>query len=369
MNLDSALRDPAVLDGLAAQIAAAVQGRVRLMEVCGTHSHQVARFGLKQKLPAQVELISGPGCPVCVTAQADIDRMILLAEQPNVIVATFGDMVRVPGTNGSLATARARGAEVQVVYSALDAVKLAQRTPDKDVVFIAIGFETTAPVVAAAALEAERLGVGNFSLLSLHKLIPPAMELLLADADLGLDGFLCPGHVSVVIGADAYRPLAERFRKPFIVAGFEPADILTAVLAAVRQLAEGRAEVENVYERAVRPEGNPRAREVLNQVFEVADAQWRGLGLLPASGLVLRPRYAAWDAGLRFELPEIESREHPACRCGEVLQGRLPPSKCPAFGRICTPEEPLGPCMVSSEGACAAVYRYREAGAEAHAET
>ncbi len=334
-----------------------------LMEVCGTHTVAVARHGLREALPEGVRLISGPGCPVCVTPQDQIDLFIALGGLEGVTLATFGDMVRVPGTVKSLEQARAEGAEVLVVYSPMDAVEAAARSPERQVVFFGIGFETTAPAVALAILEAERRGLGNFSVLCAHKLIPPAMMALL-DSEVKVDGFICPGHVSVIIGSDAYGPVAAR-GKPCVVTGFEPADVLGAVRMLVRQLTEGRSEVEVEYSRAVRPEGNRKAQELLERAFRVADARWRGLGTIPGSGYELAEELAEFDASRRFEVEPPESVEPAGCRCGEVLRGMIEPPGCPLFGKACTPKKPVGSCMVSSEGACQAWYRYRSREAEA----
>jgi hydrogenase expression/formation protein HypD len=331
------------------------------MEVCGTHSHAIARGGLRGVLGEDVRLVSGPGCPVCVTSAGDIDLCQELAGRPDTILATFGDMVRVPGTDGTLADVRARGGRIRVVYSPMEALAIARQEPDTEVVMAGVGFETTAPTVACLLREARRTGLGNVSLLSAHKLVPPALCALLAAGDVSLHGFICPGHVSVVIGSDAYQGLVERYGVPCVVSGFEPADILLAVRALLRQVADGEARVENAYPRAVTPQGNRRAVEAMYSVFAVGEAVWRGIGVIPDSGLCLREDWSALDARRRFGLRAPESREHPACHCGEVLRGVRLPSECPAFGKACSPTRPLGPCMVSSEGACAAEYRYQPA--------
>jgi hydrogenase expression/formation protein HypD len=307
-----------------------------------------------------VRLISGPGCPVCVTPQEEIDRFIALGGIDGVRLGTFGDMVRVPGTQRSLEQARAEGAEVLVVYSPMDAVEAAAREPEREVVFFGIGFETTAPGVALAILEAQRRGLGNFSVLCAHKLIPPAMMALL-QSEVMIDGFLCPGHVSVIIGSEAYRPVAEK-GKPCVVAGFEAVDVLQGVEMLVRQIGEGRAEVEVGYRRAVRPEGNRKAQDMMVRVFEVVDAGWRGLGVIPGSGLALREEFSEFDAARRFEVEVPPTKEPAGCRCGDVLRGAIEPSECGLFGKECTPRRPVGACMVSSEGACQAWYRYRGGG-------
>ncbi|HRX85340.1 MAG TPA: hydrogenase formation protein HypD [Phycisphaerae bacterium] len=331
---------------------------VQLMEVCGTHTVALFRTGIKSLLPANVRLLSGPGCPVCVTSQGYIDAACTLARRDGVTVCTYGDMVRVPGRGGSLEVQRARGARIRVVYSARDAVHLAAKSPELQVVFLAVGFETTAPATAAALLEAESLGLKNFSVLAAHKLVVPAMEVLLADGDVPIDGFICPGHVSVIIGAEAYQPVVSRYHKPCVVTGFEPAGMLAGIAAVLRQIAAGDARIENVYSVAVTPGGNRVALDVMDRVFEPAPARWRAMGELPASGLRLRPAYAAFDAWRRFDLTEGDDYDPPGCRCGEVIQGKSQPADCALFATACTPLNPIGPCMVSSEGTCAAWYKY-----------
>lgn len=332
--------------------------RVQFMEVCGTHTVAIFRSGLRALLPAGLRLVSGPGCPVCVTAQRHIDAAIELAARPGVIVATYGDMMRVPGRRGSLERQRACGADVRVVGSTRAALQLAREHADREVVFLGVGFETTAPATAVAVLEAERAGLANFSVLMCHKLVVPAMLALLEAGDVPLDGFLCPGHVSVIIGAAAYTPIVRRYARPCVVAGFEPEQMLRGLLALVRQCVTGEARVENVYTAVVRDSGNSTALALLERVFVVADAPWRALGVIPRSGLELRPRYRRFDAVARFGLTLGEDADDPACRCGEVIQGKCTPAECPLFGSACTPLEPIGPCMVSSEGTCAAWYKY-----------
>ena len=355
---------PAAVASLVRRIKRAVEaaGRpIRMMEVCGTHTTAIFRTGLRSILPEGVELVSGPGCPVCVTPPGYIDRAVAISRLPGTAIATYGDMLRVPGTSGSLERERALGVDVRVVYSALDALGLARSLPDRRVVFLAVGFETTTPGIAATALAAERDAVGGFSLLAAPKLIPPALEAVLA-AGARLDAFICPGHVSVVIGSNAYEPVARDRRVPCVVAGFEAPDILLAVAMAAEQVAGGRAVVEIAYRSAVAPEGNHRAREVMNEVFEPVDAEWRGLGTIPASGLALRERFAAMDAAKIFDVTVPEPREPVGCRCGEVLAGLAQPEDCGLFADACTPGTPVGPCMVSSEGTCAAHYKYGLAG-------
>jgi len=364
----SELRDPQVLRALAERLRSMTPPPAALMEVCGTHTVAIARHGLREALPAGVRLISGPGCPVCVTPQEQIDRFIAIgrsgghAASPayppySVTLATFGDMMRVPGSVESLERARADGVDVLVVYSPLDAVAAAERDPDRQVVFFGIGFETTAPAVALAISEAKRKALPNFSVLAAHKLIPPAMMALVA-GDVNVDGFLCPGHVSVIIGSNAYAPVAEQ-GKACVVAGFEPADILRGLEMLLLQIQQGRSEVESEYRRAVRPEGNPRAQDMIAQVFRPVDARWRGLGEIPMSGLALREEFVQFDSAKRFRVDVPPAKEPPGCRCGDVLRGAIDPHQCPLFGQACTPANPVGACMVSSEGACQAWYRYR----------
>ncbi len=331
---------------------------VRLMEICGTHTVAIFRSGLRQILPPTIRLISGPGCPVCVTANEDIDRAIWLARQPGVITTTFGDLVRVPGSTSSLHMERSRGADVRIVYSSLDALQIARDNPCRQVVFIGIGFETTAPTVAAAVHTAVSEGLDNFTVFSAHKLLPPAMRALLEAKDLNLDGFLCPGHVSTVIGAVAYLEVVENYHIPCVVTGFEPLDILQSISELVDQVENGRAEVVNLYKRAVSWEGNAAARRLIEEIFVPVDSTWRGLGVIPKSGLKIREEWSRYDASARFSMPEIQVKEHPGCRCGEVLRGVMTPPECGLFRTVCNPQNPKGPCMVSGEGTCGAYYRY-----------
>jgi len=331
---------------------------LRFMEVCGTHTVSAFRCGLRSLLPPNLRLISGPGCPVCVTAQRHIDAAIELATRPDVIIATYGDMLRVPGRRGSLEKLRAEGARIRVVTSARAALDIARAQPAHQVVFLGVGFETTAPATAACVLEAQRRDLPNFSVLMCHKLVVPAMLALLAGGDVPLDGFLCPGHVSVIIGAAAYRPVVERYARPCVVAGFEPRQMLTGLLHLVRQVEEASARLENVYPAVVKDNGNATALELMGRVFVPADASWRALGTIPRSGLELAPAYQMYDAVMRFDLSIGGDEDHPACKCGEVIQGKVEPSECPLFDNGCTPLTPIGPCMVSSEGTCAAWYKY-----------
>ncbi len=354
-------RDPELAGRLLKRIAATaalIDRPVTIMEVCGSHTQAIGRSGIRKLLPPAIRLISGPGCPVCVTAAADVDRALWLAGRQGAVFATFGDMLRVPGTGGeNLQRLRAAGADVRVVASALDCVALAEAEQGREVVFMGIGFETTAPTVAAALRRARERKIANLSLFSVHKVVPPALRLLIDDPGVSIDGFLCPGHVSIMLGSAAYGFLPAA-GKAAVITGFEPVDVLEGVLLLLEQLAEGRPAVEIQYRRAVRPEGNPRAMAVMGEVFAAGDAQWRGLGPIPASGLFLRREYEAFDAAKRFAIPEFAGQENPGCSCGVVLRGLIDPAECPLFRRVCTPANPIGPCMVSSEGSCAARYRY-----------
>lgn len=328
----------------------------RIMHVCGTHEYTITHAGLRNLLPDNVEVISGPGCPVCVTPPEDIALAITIAQQPKTLLTTFGDMMRVPtGDLGSLNAAHSRGANVRVVYSAMDAVAAARQHPDLQVVHFAIGFETTTPPTAAELLTNPP---PNFSVIVSHRLIPPAQDFLLQQGEVGLDGFLLPGHVSVITGLKPYIPISERWKVPQVVAGFEPLDVMLGLVMLLTQIVEGRAEVENEYTRAVKTEGNVRAQRMMAQVFKPVDARWRGIGTIPQSGLALRSEFAAFDAVKRFKVKLEQQRFEmpPGCRCGEVLRGVMRPEQCPLFGRQCTPDNPFGPCMVSMEGTCAVVY-------------
>jgi hydrogenase expression/formation protein HypD len=358
-------RDPGAARKLAAEIGRVVGGAgrpMRLMEVCGGHTMAVHRFGIPELLPDGVELLSGPGCPVCVTPTTYLDLAIELAARPDVVLTTFGDLYRVPGGEGSLEDAAAGGADVRVVYSARDALKIAREEPDREVVFLAVGFETTAPGTAATVLEADAVGAGNFRLLSGHKTMPEALAALVAAPEVPVDGFVLPGHVATITGPEPYEFLPRENGIACCVTGFEPTDVLLGVLSLVRQVAAGEPRLENRYRRAVRPGGNPRARDVVERVFQKADSQWRGLGLIPASGLAVREEWARF----RVEPPDpaVPSAENAACRCPEVLRGLIRPTDCPLFGAACTPDSPVGPCMVSSEGACAALFKYGSPGGE-----
>jgi hydrogenase expression/formation protein HypD len=333
-------------------------GPIRLMEVCGTHTVALFRTGVKTVLPTNLKLISGPGCPVCVTSQGYIDAAIEVAQRPGVTVCTYGDMLRVPGKTGSLEALRAEGPAVKVCYSIRDAILYASNHPDEEIVFLGVGFETTAPASALGVLEASEQGLDNFSILGGHKLVIPALDALLSEGDVPIDGFILPGHVSVIIGSEAYRPVLEKHGKGCVVAGFEPGQLLLGIFHLVKQLRDKEPRLENVYNVAVKSEGNPRALSCLDQVFEIADTVWRAMGTIPKSGLELRERFKAFDARLRYGLEIEEDYDPPGCRCGEVIQGKTEPPECALFGEACTFEHPIGPCMVSSEGTCAAWYRY-----------
>ena len=353
-------RDPAAARALVAEIAALAGDRHhKFMEVCGGHTHTIYRHGIEHVLPSTVELVHGPGCPVCVIPMGRVDDGIALAETPGVIFTSFGDMMRVPGSRGSLLEAKARGADVRFVYSPLDALRIARDNPDRTVVFFAVGFETTAPSTAITLLKARVDGITNFRVFCNHVTIVPPIKAILESPDLRLDGFLGPGHVSTVVGNRPYRFVPEVYGKPLVTAGFEPLDILQAIHMLLLQLRDGRCEVENQYRRVVADEGNPKALEILAQVFELRPHfEWRGLGFISQSALRLRPDFAPWDAELAFELPGVRVADPKACQCGEVLKGVIKPWECKVFGTACTPETPIGTCMVSSEGACAAYYNY-----------
>ena len=356
-------RDPVLARKLLAGLECRATRPVRFMEFCGGHTHAILRSGLRQLLPANIRLSSGPGCPVCVTASSDVDRAITLARQPGVILATFGDMIRVPGGRprgqiNSLQEARAVGADVRIVYSTLDALDIARSNPAREVIFLGVGFETTAPTIAAAVVQAESERLPNFSVLSLHKLTPPATRAILDAGEVQLSGIIGPGHVTSIIGARAWQFLPEEYGMPCAVSGFEPLDILQAVAALVEMAMAGKPAVSNQYGRGVKPEGNVVAQELLKRVFHIVPAEWRGLGVVGDSGLALRDEYRSFDALGRFPLPVEASQEPVGCRCGDVLRGVIAPPECPLFGRVCTPDDPVGPCMVSGEGACAAFLQY-----------
>lgn len=338
------------------ELAAQLERRVTLMEVCGTHTHAIAAAGLRRLMPSNIRLVSGPGCPVCVTPIAWVDRAMALAKLPGTILTTFGDMMRVPASRGTLESARAEGADVRICYSTREALQVARDHPDHRVIFLAVGFETTAPTIAAALLEAERDGVGNFQILAGHKTMPQALLALGEEDSISLDGLICPGHVSVIIGSEAYQPIAQA-GLPCSVVGFAPNDVLQGIADLLQQVQGGESRVSNLYRRVVQPQGNVQAQAVLERYFQPADVEWRGLGVIPGSGLELREEFAHRDAS-RIEVERVESREPKGCRCGEVLQGAIDPPDCPLFGNGCDPEHAVGACMVSSEGTCAAWYRH-----------
>ncbi|HEY40343.1 MAG TPA: hydrogenase formation protein HypD [Dehalococcoidia bacterium] len=333
---------------------------IRLMEFCGGHTVTIFKHGIRQLLPSTIEMLSGPGCPVCVTANADLDRAIALARFPDVVVATFGDMLKVPGSYSSLQEVRAEGGDVRIVYSALDALDMARRNPDKSVVMLGIGFETTAPTIAASVLEASREDVSNYYVLSMHKLCPPVIKALLDSGEVRLDGLVCPGHVSAVIGSRPYDFLARDYGIACVVSGFEPLDVLQCIDMLVAQIEAGKPSVEIAYRRGVRPEGNVRALETMGMVFENCEANWRGIGVVPESGMRLREEYRRFDAESVFEVEVSLPREPEGCICGDILRGVKTPLDCKLFRRVCNPENPVGPCMVSSEGSCSAYYLYGE---------
>jgi hydrogenase expression/formation protein HypD len=351
-------RDPKMVRMISGKIRKISRKRIRLMEVCGTHTMSIFRHGIRALLPDRISLISGPGCPVCVTSQGEIDACVEICRKEGVIAVTFGDLMRVPGTDSSLQRERANGRDVRVVFSTFDGLEIAEKNPDRKVVFLGVGFETTAPTVAASILTARARGLDNYSVLSAHKLVPPALEALVAAGDLAVDGLILPGHVSVILGARAYEPLAASYRVPCAIAGFEPVDILQAIHSLTEQIEEGRVGIENCYPRAVSCDGNPKARGAMDRVFEKGDACWRGLGLIPMSGLRIRREYESFDAAKAFEIAPSNPPEPAGCSCGEILTGQKKPPECPLYGRPCTPADPVGPCMVSSEGTCAAYYRY-----------
>lgn len=354
-----AFKDPKLARGLVDSIRAlAPEGGATLMEVCGTHTVAIARNGIRGLMPEGVRLASGPGCPVCVTSNHDLDKVIALARVPEVTIATFGDMTRVPGSTSSLLAEQAAGRSVEIVYSPLDALRLAQDNPQRQVVFVGVGFETTTPLVAMAIKRAKAAGLENFSVYGAHKNMPGALEAIINDPALKVDALILPGHVSTIIGVEPYRFLAEKYGIPGVITGFEPVDVLQGIAMIMRQLHEGRAEIEIAYARGVMPEGNPVAMAAIDEVFETCTSTWRGLGEIPGSGYRIREEFAQFDAMWRFA-PEVEPTvEHKGCRCGDVLRGVMAPSECPLFRTVCSPENPVGPCMVSSEGSCAAYWRY-----------
>lgn len=355
-----AFRNPELARPLIAKIKDKSRRPIRLMEVCGTHTVAIFRSGIRALLPPTANLLSGPGCPVCVTDQAEIDAFLAIARLDDMIVTTFGDLMRVPGTETSLQQERAQGCDVRMVYSTMDAVSLAKKNPTRKVVFLGVGFETTAPTVAAAILAAKEMKLDNFFVYCAHKLVPPALEALMANEEVNVDGFILPGHVSVIIGLDAYKPFFKTYKIPSVVAGFEPLDLLQAIALLVDQFENNAPALQNAYGRAVTRTGNPQAQQVLDTVFEPADAAWRGIGTIPKSGLKIRKAFAQFDAAEQFDVPIGISITPPGCACGAVLTGVKTPPECALYKKRCTPVAPVGPCMVSSEGVCAAYYRYHD---------
>ncbi|HEX7433913.1 MAG TPA: hydrogenase formation protein HypD [Anaerolineaceae bacterium] len=352
-------RDAALVKGVVAEIKRIVTRPWAMMEICGGQTHAIMHYGLDQILPPEIELVHGPGCPVCVTSLELIDKALMIASQPNVIMTSFGDMLRVPGSNGDLFSIRAAGGQVKVVYSPLDAVKIAQQNPDKQVVFFAIGFETTAPANVMSVIQAQNLGIKNYSVLVSHVCVPPAMHAILGSPDNRIQAFLAAGHVCAVMGYWEYPPIALKYHVPIVITGFEPLDLVNGILMAVRQLEAGQVEVQNAYSRVVTYEGNKAAQAMIGRVLQPVDRLWRGIGLIPMSGWGLRPEFKEFDAEQRFDVGDIRTQESPLCIAGQVLQGLKKPTQCPAFGIQCTPRTPLGAPMVSTEGACSAYHRYR----------
>jgi len=352
-------RDGDLAKKLIKRIEQASKKELRLMEVCGTHTMSIFRHGIRSVLPKGISLLSGPGCPVCVTAQKDIDAYVAFARVKDVIVTTFGDLMKVPGSGSTLSKEKAGGADVRIVYSIFDAINVAKENPGKEVVFCAVGFETTIPTIAASILTAKAQGVENFTIYAANKLTPPALAALMETKGVDVDGFILPGHVSVITGTDAYRETFETYDMPSVIAGFEPIDILQAVLILVEQNEAGKPELINAYPRAVSDEGNVKAKAIMHQVFELSNATWRGIGEIPNSGMALRKEFAAFDAAQKFDMANLpEVPEPKGCACGEILMGLKTPEACKLYKKVCTPMSPVGPCMVSSEGACAAYYKY-----------
>lgn len=353
-------RSPEIVQRILEQIGRTVTRPWVIMEICGGQTHSILKNGLDQLLPKEIELVHGPGCPVCVTPLEMIDQALAIARQPNVIFTSFGDMLRVPGSHSDLFKVKSEGADVRMVYSPLEALKLARENPSKEVVFFAVGFETTAPGNAMAIHQAAKEGLVNFSELVSHVLVPPAMEALLSSPQNRVQGYLAAGHVCTVMGWKEYEPIAQKFKVPIVPTGFEPVDILQGIYRTVKQLEEGRYEVENQYGRAVKEHGNPIAQKIINEVYEICDRKWRGIGMIPRSGYRIKEAYRDYDAAFKFKVDHMQPEESKVCISGIILQGLKKPPQCPAFGRECTPEHPLGATMVSSEGACAAYYRYQD---------
>lgn len=352
-------RDPGLAKPLVERIKKISKTPVRLIEVCGTHTMSIFRSGIRDLLPKTISLLSGPGCPVCVTAQGEIDAFVALSRVPDVIITTFGDLMRVPGSASSLKAAQSQGQDIRMVYSTFDALDIAKKNPQRPVVFLGVGFETTAPTIAASLMAAKEMKIDNYFVQCANKIVPPALEFLIEKNRAGIDGFILPGHVSVVIGEKAYRGFFEKCRIPAVIAGFEPADILLAILILIEQIENGAPDLVNAYKRAVTQNGNPKAQQIMADCFEPADATWRGLGIIPASGLSIRDPYAAYDARKRFAIDIPHAPEPKGCACGDILLGNKTPVECKLYKKTCTPATPVGPCMVSSEGTCAAYFRYQ----------
>jgi len=353
-------RDPQIAQKIVARINTLSQRPIRLMEVCGTHTMSIFKSGIRSLLPETITLLSGPGCPVCVTAQHEIDAFIALSRLDDVIVTTFGDLIKVPGSDSSLQKEQANGRDIRIVYSTFDALDIAAKNPGKQVVFLGVGFETTAPTIAASILSANEMKLKNYAVFCAHKLVPPALEALMQTRDVKIDGFILPGHVSVIIGTDAYRPFFERYQAPCVIAGFEPADILQAIFLLAEQIETKTSKLTNSYQRAVTMEGNLKAQKIMADVFETVDVNWRGIGTIPASGFKIRKEFAAFDAQKKFAITIFDSETSKGCVCGEILTGLKVPTDCLLYKKTCTPMHPVGPCMVSSEGTCAAYYRYHD---------
>ena len=358
MKYLSEYRDPKLVEEYLKEIHRITTQPWTLMEVCGGQTHSLVKNGILDMLPDKITMVHGPGCPVCVTSISIIDEAIWLAEQPNVIFTSFGDMLRVPGSRKNLLDAKARGADVRVLYSPIEALQLARENPGKEIVFFAVGFETTAPANALSVVQADKMGLTNYSILTSHVLVPPAMEAILSDVENKIDGFLAAGHVCTIMGIDEYYPIAEKYYVPIVVTGFEPVDLLQGILMAVRQLENGQSKVENQYARTVLREGNRLAKETIHEVFDVNDRAWRGIGIIPKSGYELNGRYKKYNARLKFKMNIAEAKENSDCISGDIMKGLKKPFQCPSFGKACRPEHPLGAPMVSSEGACAAYYNY-----------
>ena len=358
MKFVEEFRNEKLAKSLVKKLQESSSSNINIMEVCGTHTMAIFRYGIRGILPENINLISGPGCPVCVTPQSYIDTALDLASRNDVIIATFGDMMRVPGKKGSLLKKKADGGDVRIVYSPMDAITIAKNNPEKKVVFLSVGFETTTPMTAITAIEAKKENVSNLLFLTAHKIVPPAMEALVQDEELKLDGFLLPGHVSAIIGTKPYEFLSEKYSIPAVVAGFEPTDILQGINSLTNMIYEKEHKITNEYKRIVRAEGNTVAVQYLDKVFDVVDTRWRGIGVIPNSGYIFNKNFEEFDALKHFHIEYEEYDGSPGCRCGEILKGKITPLQCPLFKRACTPENPVGSCMVSSEGTCAAFYRY-----------